>query len=791
MKGTGSETDRGWVIRGRKLTSGDLAAAQRLVCVFRSQGRWRIARELARHWDWRTATGQLKSRSARDILIAWEQRGYLKLPPSLTRCGIRASPAPLPDSAPLAPALSLALGDLRPLQWDLVDSPTQRRQWRSLLAQHHDRGAPGLVGAHLQYFISSTRGELLGAMGWQSAVERLDCRDRLLGLSRHPERRARFLPHALNQVRWLILPTVRAPHLASAMLSESLRVLQRDWPARYGTQLWWVETFVDRARFSGVSYRAANWTPIGWTRGYAKCQGQFIYHGQPKEVYAYVLQPRLREILTPDSDQPRLTRAFLLAQCPLENPRPLARRDTMPTIDQAWRPKLPPQWELTPEDLQSVGEQLTKFTAQFDNTFGRIEPAQLARLYVQGLLSDTERKNIEAIALELAGPEKVRGLQRFMCDYQWDELWLRQRHWELSAASLAHPQGVWSIDASEFPKKGKHSVGVAPQYCGALGKNANCQSGVFVCYSSPHGHALLDSRLYLPQVWFTEAYAQARKKARIPEGIEFQTKPQLAADLWQGLWQSKLFPAKWITCDASFGNNEGFLAQLPSEIYYLADISCTRRVWLKHAPKHPELESQGGAVEELVATPGLLCWRSHKIAEGQKGPLVASFARVRVYLNPERTPESERWLLIRNDPGGRLKYALSNAPATEPWSELIRVSGARWPIERCFQEDKSELGLDHYEHRTWTAWHRHMRLVFLAQLFLVELRLGLKKKAPALTLPQARALLEWSLPYRRREVEYVIKWVRYHQRRNYRAYLSHRKHRHKQLQSWNDLQVSL
>jgi SRSO17 transposase len=101
---------------------------------------------------------------------------------------------------------------------------------------------------------------------------------------------------------------------------------------------------------------------------------------------------------------------------------------------------------------------------------------------------------------------------------------------------------------------------------------------------------------------------------------------------------------------------------------------------------------------------------------------------VRVYLSAERTPESERWLLLRNDANHKIKYALSNASADTSMKELVRVSGARWPIERCFQENKSELGLDHYEHRSWTAWHRHMRLVSLAQLFLLRLQIKFKKK---------------------------------------------------------------
>jgi SRSO17 transposase len=378
--------------------------------------------------------------------------------------------------------------------------------------------------------------------------------------------------------------------------------------------------------------------------------------------------------------------------------------------------------------VEHVGEELSAYTQLFHGAFRRIEPRGLLELYLRGLLSDTERKNAEAMALRLEGPEQVRNLQRFMGQYQWDEPWMRQRHWELCAESLSDPQGVWSVDASEFAKKGEASVGVAPQYCGSLGKTANCQSGVFICYASPQGHALLDSRLYLPKCWFEPAWAQRRKECHIPAEVTFQTKPELAGALLRPLLDSQLFQGQWITCDCSFGNNEPFLEQLPAGFYYLAEIACTRQVWVEKVARHPKLETAGGPVESLVRAKGLLNWQTHKVSEGEKGPIVAAFARVRVYLTAERTPESARWLLLRNDPNHKIKYALSNAPADLPMSELVRVSGARWPIERCFEEDKSELGLDHYEHRSWPAWHRHMRLVFVAQLFLVRLRLKFKKK---------------------------------------------------------------
>lgn len=466
---------------------------------------------------------------------------------------------------------------------------------------------------------------------------------------------------------------------------------------------------------------------IGWTRGFAKRQGRFVHHGQSKEVYVYVMEPRLRQFIHGDERQPLLNPAFLLARR-LSEETTLTKRMRMKNVLDSWKPKLPPRCDLGVEDVQIVTRELDEFVGLLRPTFGRSEPAHLCQVYMQGLLSQTERKNVEAMALELEGPGHVRNLQRFVTDYRWDEPWMKKRHWQLAAESLSEPGGVWSLDASEIPKKGSASVGVAPQYCGSQGKTANCQSGVFLGYSSRKGHALLDGRLYLPQCWFEPAYQERRRACRIAESILFKTKPELALDLLNPLLATGQFEAQWITCDCSFGNNPAFLAQLPKGFHYLAEIACTRKVWPKVCRPRQKWAREGCTVEDLVRLKGFLTWQTHKVSEGEKGPLVAAFARLRVYVSAERTPENERWLLVRNEANGKLKYALSDAPARTSMLQLARVSGARWPIERCFEEDKSHLGMDHYEHRSWTAWHRHMRLVFLAQLFLVRLQLKFKKK---------------------------------------------------------------
>ena len=697
--------------------------------------RTRLACVLCEHWQWRTGGGQWKERAALAILLEMERQGWIVLPLARDFGGWQRPSAGV--EWPAGKSVEGDLSEYRPLRWELVSTPAQRLEWRGLLGQYHYLGAPELVGANLKYLVYGRGGELLGALGWQSAVQHLGCRDRLLGWD--AAQRASGLEHVVNGTRFLVLPWVKVRHLASVMLSENLRLLQRDWPRRYGARLWLAESFVDRQRFSGASYRAANWQGIGWTRGFAKRQGRFVHHGQSKEVYVYVMEPRLRRLIHGDESQPLLNRAFLSAQRQSEEQPQLTESLRMKTILANWKPKLPPQCELNLEDVETVSRELKEYTALFGGTFGRKEPAALFELYLQGLLSDAERKNVEAIALKLEGPRQVRNLQRFVTNTQWDEECMRKRHWELCAQTLSHPLGVWCIDGSDFPKKGTESVGVAPQYCGALGKTANCQAGVFICYSSPKGHALLESRVYLPNCWFEPAYEERRHSCHIPEKTTFQTKPDLAIGLLQPLLDSQQFGGNWVTCDSSFGNNESFLEKLPKNLLYLAEIACRRKVYPLQCVARLQLQTKGCTVETFVQVKSLLNWQTHKIAEGEKGPLVASFARIRVYLSPERTPESERWLLLRNDANHKIKYALSNAPKATSMRELVRISGARWPIERCFQENKSELGLDHYEHRSWTAWHRHMRLVFLAQLFLVRLQTKLKKNSSPNTAPSTIA----------------------------------------------------
>ncbi len=655
MKGAESENERSWVIGGRTICAHDISLIRDLVTQHVGASRSALARRLCEGWQWRSPNGRWKERAALGLLRELDRRGWIVLPAAFPTplCGpfVRVDRAFEGEAEPTP--VSGHPSDYRPLRWELVRSTPQRREWQRLLEAHHYLGAPRSAGATLKYLVYGRGGQLLGVLGWQSAVPHLGARDRLLGWT--AAQRARGLEHVVNNTRFLVPSWVRVPHLASVLLSEGVSRLRADWWEQYRVAVWRLESFVDRQRFSGASYRAANWVSLGWTRGFAKRQGRFVHHGQNKEVYVDVLEPRWRQWVHADPLQPLLSSSFLLTQRLSQNTPTLLRRRRMKTIQESWQPKLPPTLKLQAQDLACVAPELAQFTGQFGDAFGRIELTDLCALYVQGLLSDTARKNAEAIALNLDGPGRGRGLQRFLSEYAWDEEWLRQKPWELCAQALADEQGVWSVDASEFPKKGDDSVGVAHPYCGALGKTANCQSGGFVCYRSPRGHALLDARLYRPEGWFDDAHAQRRRQCRVPGAIGFQTKPQLASHLLEELWRSGRFPGRWITCDASFGNNEEFLASLPVGSLYLAEIPCTRKVWLAAAAGHPRWESEGGTVDQLVGDPGLLEWQSRKLAEGEKGPIVAGFARVRVLVRADRRAGSERWLFLRNNPDGQIK----------------------------------------------------------------------------------------------------------------------------------------
>lgn len=420
---------------------------------------------------------------------------------------------------------------------------------------------------------------------------------------------------------------------------------------------------------------------------------------------------------------------------------------------------------VTVADLDDFLAELADYHAYYAPVF-RPNQAAWAEVYLRGLLTaDVPRKNIEAMVLRLlgAGPDadnQVRAAQYFISQGAWDDAAVLAAHQRLVDQTLGEDDGVLILDGSDVPKQGTHSVGVARQWCGATGKRDNCQAGVYLGYASRQGYTLLDRRLYLPELWFTAAYRARWQACRIPEETVFQTKPALAAALVDEVLAERRVRARWVACDEGFGNTPALLDRLAAhDLWYLAEVPCTWLVWPLTEPDGtarpapwtwvPPPTSERGRpptaarlhpdspprvpVDAWAAQVPAARWQRYRILEGSKGPLVAEVVTVRVIVARDGRPGPESWLVIRRTLATATeapvyKYYLSNAPAETPEAELVRVSGLRWPIESCFAEGKSEVGLDHYEVRTWQGWQHHLTLVILAHFFLTRLALTLNRR---------------------------------------------------------------
>jgi SRSO17 transposase len=344
--------------------------------------------------------------------------------------------------------------------------------------------------------------------------------------------------------------------------------------------------------------------------------------------------------------------------------------------------------------------------------FERAEPRRRALAYLRGLLSPAERKNSWQLA-EVNGDTSPYGLQHLLRRALWEPDAVRDELRRYVIQHLGDPEAVLVLDETGFLKKGRHSAGGARQYSGTAGRIEHCQIGVFLAYASRHGYTLLDRELYLPEEWTNDCVRC--QHAGIPETRRFATKPALAKQMLQRTLAAGV-PAQWVTGDSVYGDDRRLRMWLEScpQAYVLA-VSGKEYVWL---------DWQQRRVSTILAALPEDGWIRLSAGEGSKGPRWYDWRWLPLAAPLE--PRWCRWLLVRRSASESADVAayVVFAPEDTPLEEVVRVAGRRWTIESCFEAAKSEVGLDHYEVRSWTGWYRHITLAMWALALLTVLRAG-------------------------------------------------------------------
>jgi SRSO17 transposase len=400
-------------------------------------------------------------------------------------------------------------------------------------------------------------------------------------------------------------------------------------------------------------------------------------------------------------------------------------------------------------------QRLTRWLEPFQRCFGHRAQRLALRTYVHGVFSDSDRKSMQAMLARITQPVTYQAFQHFITHAPWSA----DRVWRRLLDVLPERSGVVIIDSTSFPKQGRHSVGVGRQYCGALGKIANCQVAVTAALWTGARAWLLGAALYLPKPWLTDP--ASRGAAQIPAGMTFQEKWRQGLTLIRRGRAAGL-QVTAVLADAEFGDIAAFRRVLHQwRLPYALGVSRHLTVFLGtpavHIPPSPHTgrprsqlvlatETRPIALHAVATTLPNRAWRRVTWRNGSNAPRAARFAALRVtpaneWRNRRLAPEV--WLLCEQDLGAtpRTRYFFVHLPATVSLTQLVRLAHQRWAIEQQYQELKTELGFDHFEGRSYPGWQHHVVLTAVAYAFLQRERMR-RDAAPGLTFPAVRAIVQ-------------------------------------------------
>ena len=373
------------------------------------------------------------------------------------------------------------------------------------------------------------------------------------------------------------------------------------------------------------------------------------------------------------------------------------------------------------ETLATLNEDIDRLLAEFEGCFRSKCSREHLAVYVRGQLGPLQRKSVEPIALDAEVPP--RSLQQFLGAHKWSEAHMLRTVRRIVARDHLHPDGIGIVDDTSFAKKGNETVGVQRQWCGTKGQVENCVQTVHITYATPELSTIVDSDIFLPKSWAEDR--PRRQAVGVPEAVTFRTKPQIAIDLLDRTVADGVRP-RWISADEGYGRSSDFLVALQNRSFlYVVEVPCNTFGWTKRSKEHG---GEARRADKLFPRGGP-AWTTFNVKETTKGPQVWHARATRFVLNSisQFAGEREHWLVIaENALTHEAKYFISNAPDDTPIETLLSVAFSRWNVERSFEDAKQEVGLDHFEVRTYPAVQRHLAISTVSLLFLARSSRALK-----------------------------------------------------------------
>lgn len=400
--------------------------------------------------------------------------------------------------------------------------------------------------------------------------------------------------------------------------------------------------------------------------------------------------------------------------------------------------------------LRGLAPRLNEYVSRFDDCFPRRDTREHLAVYVNGQLSDLPQKSVEPIALRAGIPPRT--LQEFLARYRWDEDLVRRRLHEIVAGEHASPRSIGIIDETSDTKKGDKTPGTQRQHCGCVGKRDNCIVTVHLSYAADDFHILVDGELFLPESWSNDR--ERCREAGIPDTMVYRPKSDIALELHERAVQHGI-RMEWLTFDEWYGakpqflrtldeRGQKFVGEVPKNFRGWAELPrVTDRPYRRHGrgrsrptPRVTADSRPTMTVEEMMRYHRPLReqpWTRYRIKDGEKGPMVWEIKHIQIFPKNENGLPSKPYHLIvaRNVlKPSEIKYFVSNAPPGASVQTMLLVAFSRWRVERCFEDEKGELGLDHYEGRKYIGLKRHMIITTVSHLFLAKTHQELRGEKP-------------------------------------------------------------